>query len=200
MTGSAKQSSLRLWLWIASSQVLLAMTEIYALRNKGSVPRSISISASSRAASVEPTSTIGNRTSALSIRPMRQPVFCGRWTRLGEQQTCQVADRVPARLRRLAIALPQQRAHRGKAFSLDMGRQQDGAVGTVGQRIEILRIVAVQHPETRGTPGQQVDRLRAVGATILQADNVGMARQVQQGIVRDVDAGAVGDVVEHDRP
>ncbi len=81
-----------------------------------------------------------------------------------------------------------------------MRRQQDGAVGAVGERVEILRVLAGQHAEAGRPPAQEIDRLFAVGGAILDADDVLVFGQLQERLVRKVDRGAVGDVVEHDRP
>ena len=68
------------------------------------------------------------------------------------------------------------------------------------ERVVILRVFAGQDAETGAEAAQQFDRLGAVGATILQADDVRMFGELQQRLVADVDRAPVGDVVEHDRP
>ena len=81
-----------------------------------------------------------------------------------------------------------------------MRRQQDGAVSAVGECVVIFRILAGQHAKAGRSSGQKIDRLGAVGAAILHADDVRMPREFQQRLVGEVDRGPVGNVVEHDRP
>src|SRR5579871_4511150 len=68
---------------------------------------------------------------------LRQPVLCGRRARLGEQKPRQVGDLLPAGGRSVALAAPQQRLHARKTVGRDMGRKQDRAIRTIGQRVEI---------------------------------------------------------------
>ncbi len=90
--------------------------------------------------------------------------------------------------------------HRGENPGLNVGRQQDGAVGAVLERIVILRILAGQHAKAGRPVAQERDRLRAVGAAILHADDVRMFGERKQRVVAKTDGRAVGNVVEHDRP
>ena len=110
----------------------------------------------------------------------RQPVLGRRRARLGEQQLGQTGNAVPARQRRIGIALLQEGPHRRENVGLDMRRQQDGAIGAVAERLEILRVLAGQDPEAGRPATQEIDRLRAVGAAILQADDVRMFGEPQQ--------------------
>src|SRR5665647_1250200 len=79
---------------------------------------------------------------------------------------------------------------------LDMRRRQDAAVGAVAQRLLILRVLAGQHGEVLRTPAQQFAGLVAVRAAILEADDVGVGGQAQHRLVAEIDAGAVGNVVQ----
>src|SRR5689334_24783952 len=80
-----------------------------------------------------------------------------------------------------------------------MRRQQDGAVGTIAKRLKILCILAGQNLEARGPAAQEVERLVAVGATILQSNDVGMSGKLKQRVIGKIDSRPVGDVVEDDR-
>ena len=90
--------------------------------------------------------------------------------------------------------------HCGENFGLDMGRQQDGAIGAVAQRLVILGVLADQHAKASRPSPQQLDRLRTVGAAILQANDVRMFGKREQRVVIEMNGGPVGNVVEHDRP
>ena len=63
-----------------------------------------------------------------------------------------------------------------------------------------MRVLAGQDAETGRPPPQEFDRLRAVGAAILYADDVGMVREFEHGLVLEIDRRAIGNVVERDRP
>ena len=136
-----------------------------------------------------------------SISPLRaSQYFAG--AGLGSANSSRVRSEMPCQRASAASRSPclQQRAHRGEASVSMMRRQQDGAVGAVGERLVILRVLAGQDPKAGRPPAKQVDRLRAVGAAILQADDVRMLGELQQRLVGEVDRGPVGNVVEHDRP
>src|SRR5262249_51493125 len=68
------------------------------------------------------------------------------------------------------------------------------------KRIEILRVLAGQHAKTGGTKLEQIGRLRAVSAAVLEACDIRMPGKLKQGLVGEIDRGPIGDVVEHDRP
>ena len=171
----------------------------HARCNKGGLRRSIS--KSSCAASSVLTSTIGRRTSALSINPLRASQYLA-GAGLGSVNSRRVSSAMLCQQARAAcaVALLHERPHRGKAFGLKVSRQQDGAVSAVGERVEILRVLAGQYTKARRPPRQEIDRLRAIGAAILHADDVRMSGKLQQCLVVEIDRGAIGDVVEHDRP
>src|SRR6267154_2888280 len=76
---------------------------------------------------------------------------------------------------------------------------QNAAVGAVGQRLMKLSILAGENREVFGAPLQQIERLVAVFRAILEAGDVAMGGQPQHRLVAKIDAGPVGDVVEHDR-
>ena len=81
---------------------------------------------------------------------------------------------------------------------LEMGRQQDHAVGAASAHRDIARPRRSGPRKPAGQP-QQLDRRRAIGAAVLHADDILMFGQRQQHLVGKVHRRAVGNVVEHDR-
>src|SRR6202011_283592 len=86
-----------------------------------------------------------------------------------------------------------------KRFGLEMRRGQNAAIGAIAQRLMIMSILAGKNGETFRTPAQQIERLIAVRATVLQSDYVRMRGQSQHRVVAEIDAGPVGNVVERNR-
>src|ERR1700686_299541 len=80
-----------------------------------------------------------------------------------------------------------------------MRGRENAAIGAVDQRLVILSILAGENGESGGTPAQQIERLVAVRGAFLQSDDGGMPGEPQHRLVAEVDAGPVGNVVEHDR-
>src|SRR4029077_4698375 len=87
-----------------------------------------------------------------------------------------------------------------ESFGLDVGREQDTAIGAVLQRLVIMGVLAGQNPKIRRPAEQQIERLFGLGAAILQPDDIGVFGKLEQRVVTDIDGGTVGNVVEHDRP
>ena len=137
-----------------------------------------SISASSRAASSALTSVIGSRTSALSINPVRHSQYLigaglgsennSRVRSATDRQRASAASRSPAVMQLVNLR---------EGFGFDMRGRQDAAVGAVAQRLVVLRVLAGQNGEVLRAAAQQFERLVAVRAAILQADDIGMAGQ-----------------------
>jgi len=86
-----------------------------------------------------------------------------------------------------------------EGFGGEMARGQDAAVAAVRQHGVDHRVLAGQHGEALGPPSQQVERLRQIAGTVLDADDVRQLGQLQQGIVFQIDRRAVGNVVDHHR-
>src|SRR5579883_2924863 len=55
------------------------------------------------------------------------------------------------------------------------------------------------HREARRTMAQQLEALRGNGRAVLDADHGLELRKLKQGLVREVDPRAIGNVVERDR-
>src|ERR1700722_13466764 len=130
----------------------------------------------------------------------RQPILGRRRARLGKQQPREGGHAFPTLARVIGSAFPEKLAYRSKRYCLDVGREQDRAVGAIAQRIEIQRILAGQDTKAGGPAPQQLDRLGAVGAAVLHADDVGVIGEFKQRAGLKRDRRAVGDVVKHDRP
>ena len=64
------------------------------------------------------------------------------------------------------------------------------------QRSVKKRILAGQHRKAFRPVAQQVERLRGIGRAILDADDVGELREPQHLLVAEIDAGAIGNVVD----
>src|SRR3982074_1714812 len=76
---------------------------------------------------------------------------------------------------------------------------QNAAICAIDQRLMILSVLAGENGEVFGAPVQQIEQLVAVTRAILEAGDVAMVGQPQHRLVAKIDAGPVGDVVEHDR-
>ena len=87
-----------------------------------------------------------------------------------------------------------------KALGLDMRRQQDRAVGAVGERVVILRVLAGQHAKAGGRRrSKSIDCARSAPQSFMPTMFGCSASCSSVSLVR-LTRGAVGDVVEHDRP
>ena len=80
-----------------------------------------------------------------------------------------------------------------------MGRCENGAVRAVCQCVVGLCVFAGQYGEAGRAPALQFNRLRADGAAVLQPDNVWVFCELQHRVIAEIDAGPVGDVVDHHR-
>jgi hypothetical protein len=65
---------------------------------------------------------------------------------------------------------------------------------------KILRVLAGQDTKSGRPSTQEIERLRSIGTAVLETDDVGMFGEMQQRVVRKIDRGPVGDIVEHNRP
>jgi hypothetical protein len=129
-----------------------------------------------------------------------QPVLDRRRARLGEQQSREVGDGLPAR--RAASRSPAANQLAANLRRKFRSRYAPTPGCRRRRRRSALRYCAsspVSMAKFSGRRQQQLERLRAVGAAILQADDVGMRGQLQHRRVAEIDAGPVGNVVEHDR-
>src|SRR6516162_7210239 len=96
--------------------------------------------------------------------------------------------------------------HGSESFGLNVRREQDSAIGAVceglvlGGKTGLMRVLAGQDPEVGRPAAQEIERLLALGAAILQADDVLVFGKLEQRVVTDIDRGTVGNVVKHDRP
>jgi hypothetical protein len=61
-----------------------------------------------------------------------------------------------------------------------------------------MRILAGQNGEVRRSPAQQIERLSAIGAAVLEAHDVAVTGQPQHGLIAEIDGGPVRNVVEQD--
>ena len=123
-----------------------------------------------------------------------------RGARLGEEQADQVDQAVPDLAGRGIVPRQELVADQGETLRSQMRRGEDPAIRPLGQRRVELGVLASEHGKSHGLPAQQLGGLRGIGGAIFEADDIGELRQAQEGLVGRVDPGAVGDVVDQDRP
>ena len=130
----------------------------------------------------------------------RQPVFCRRRARLGEQQSRQFGNPfqhacAPSRSPCFRASAPRRTLRSPDAPTAGWRRRRRRSAPR-----DRCASSPVSTRKPDGLPAQELDRLRAVGAAILDADDVRMFGESQQRLVGEVDRGPIGDVVEHERP
>ena len=161
-----------------------------------------SISASSRAASSALTSTIGRRTSALSISPLRaSQYFAGAGLGSANSSRVSSAMALPARQRAVAVAF----LH---AASAPLRRPRSRDAPTAGsrrrRRRRARRDTARPRRSARESPAgrrrsRSIDCARSAPQSFMPT-MFGCSASCSSVSLVEVDAGPVGDVVEHDRP
>src|SRR6266550_2108580 len=75
---------------------------------------------------------------------------------------------------------------------------QNAAVGAIEQRLMIVSVLAGENGEAGRAPAQEFERLLPLTTTILESDDIGMIGQPQHRLIAEIDAGPIGNVVEHD--
>jgi len=115
-----------------------------------------------------------------------------------EEQRNERLEPRPLPARALVIVRRHALVHAEEPLGVDVRRRENPAVGAVGEHRVEPRVVAGQHGESLRAQAQQLDRLREVARGVLHADDVRQLPQPQQRLVREVDARAVGNVVDQD--
>jgi heavy metal translocating P-type ATPase len=159
----------------------------------------LAISRSSRTASSGLTSVIGRRSSGLSIRPIRHNQ-CLIGAGLGSENSSLLNE---------TLSASGSAQHRGRPRPVtgqpkQMRRFRYGPMREWRRprRLPVRRrFVRLRRStgEAGRAPALQFNRLRADGAAVLQPDNVWMFCELQHRVVAEIDAGPVGDVVDHHR-
>jgi hypothetical protein len=128
-----------------------------------------------------------------------KPMLDGRGTRLREEQRHHVDEIGPEPERPVAVARQDACAHGRETRGIDVRGSEDAALGAMSERTIEPGVLTGQHREARRPPTQEIEALRGDRAAVLDADHSLELGQAEHRLVREIDAGAVGDVVKRER-